>query len=335
MKANDELKIHFVNVNHGDATILELPDRDGRAQFGVVDFGAKLAADRGAPRDYLSRLLALRADGDANFDYVINFACVTHPHNDHYGGLGRFMSLFGGKVGSFWDCGFRTTSTEYNQILVDHVLNNPGIDFVRVSSGSEFEFGPVRISILAPSVDMRNRFDTFGIGKNDASIVMRIKYGNSYAILAADAEFATWGKVTEEFPRTSRIQFFTDALGLAEREDSADQLGCSLLKIAHHGSKHGTSLEYLERLTPDHVVIPAGSDQWYLDNLSNWAGYFPHALVRSTLAVLSDSSDIRITGERGSILYKYSGGWSPRDIQEIPLPPADPGFAAALGAAWD
>lgn len=335
MRRNDELKLHIVNVNHGDATIVELPDRDATtARFGVVDFGARRGADRGLARDYLQHLVDLRRDGDAAFDYRIEFACVTHPHNDHYGGLSRFMDVFADRVEAFWDCGFRTTAIEYNQTLADHVIGNADITFTRLGSGSEYEYGPVRITVLAPSVDMRNRFDTFGVGKNDASIVLRLKLGNSYAVLAADAEFAAWGKVTEEFPRRSGIDFVDDALGLAEREDTAEQLGCNLLKMAHHGSKHGTSLEYLERLTPAHVVITAGSQQWYQDNLSMWAGKFPHPLSRETIDVLDPGIDLRVTGDVGNVIYKYSGNWSPRDVTEIPTRADEAGFPAALAAAW-
>ena len=185
MLNNNELKIHFINVNHGDATIIEFPDYANKAHFGVVDFGAKTANERGFTRDYLEALVDLRRDNDANFNYVIEFVCVTHPHNDHYGGLTRFMRVFAdanneddNKIAAFWDCGFRTTSTQYNQIL-DDILDNDYLTFIRVAAGSEFEFGETRITVLAPSIDLRNRFDTFGIGKNDASVVLKIKFDNS------------------------------------------------------------------------------------------------------------------------------------------------------------
>ena len=94
MLPNAELKIHFINVNHGDATIIEFPDYGGKARFAVVDFGAKTANERSFARDYLRALVNLRRHNDAELDYVIEFVCVTHPHNDHYGGLTRFMREF-------------------------------------------------------------------------------------------------------------------------------------------------------------------------------------------------------------------------------------------------
>jgi competence protein ComEC len=345
MRRNRELKIHFVNVNHGDATIIELPDKSEHdARFGVVDFGAKLGSDRRFATEYLQALVNLRRDDDTNFDFSIEFACVTHPHNDHYGGLGRFMDAFSdsadpvqNKIKAFWDCGFRTNSLTYNQALQE-VLQNNHISFVRLGSGSEYEFGDVRISVLAPSVDLRNRFDTYGIGKNDASVVLKLKFRNSYAILTGDAEFASWGKSTEEYPRRESINFHEDALGLAEREETSDQLKCDLLKVSHHGSKHGTSLEYLERLRPNRVVICSGSDQWYQNNLSNWANKFPHELTQQTLQVLAASTGVNVasfrTGTDGNLIFAYSGGWTPRVEENFTEQPGSPGFEQALLDHW-
>lgn len=342
MRPNNELKIHFVNVNHGDATIIEFPDfgKPDTAHFGVVDFGAKLGADRGLTRDYLKSLIELRRNGEAAFESIIHFACVTHPHNDHYGGLSRFLTEFAdandaakNKIRAFWDCGFRTNSSTYNKQL-DKIRKNDHVTFVRLSSGAEFEYGSTRLAVLAPSIDLRNRFDTFGVGKNDASIVLRVKFKKSCAILAADAEYASWGKTTEEHPRNKSIAFQSDALGMADREDTVEQLNCNLLKLAHHGSKHGSSLEYLERLTPSHVVITAGDPNWYQTNVSNWAGKFPHPLVEQTLQVLDPGITRYVTGTVGNVIFKYSGNFSPRNVEEFADRPGDTGFDAALLQNW-
>ena len=158
-------------------------------------------------------------------------------------------------------------------------------------------------------------------------------------ILAADAEFASWGKSTEEFPRREEIDFFTDALGLAERDETADQLKCDLLKLSHHGSMHGTSLEYLERINPNRIVIPAGSANWYQTSLSNWAGMFPHPLIENTLQVLGQSVnkniDRKITGNVGNIIYKYTGTTTPQNETEIINRADSPNFQQVLDTEWN
>ncbi len=343
MIQNNDLKLHFVNVNHGDATIIEFPDYGNplKAHFAVVDFGAKLKKDREATSKYMRSLVDFRRNNDPDFDYEIDFACVTHPHDDHYGGLTRFMKKFAdpnnddnNKIKQFWDCGFRTTSITYNRILYN-IGDNNNLTFTRVSAGSEFEFGDTRITVLAPSVDLRNRFDTFGINKNNSSIVLKIKYKNSYIIIAGDAEYASWAKTTEEFPRQERIKFYKDSMGLAERKTTSDQLKCNLLRISHHGSKHGTSLEYLERMKPKHVVIPAGDQAWYRQYVPNWEGNFPHPLITKTLDVLNANLETHITGETGNLIFKYTGNWSPKKYVMFDDEPDSNNFDAALLSNWN
>lgn len=345
MRENRDLKLHFINVNHGDAIIIEFPDHGSpeKAHFAVVDLGAKLGEERAFTTEYMKSLIELRKGGDHKLDYEIDFVCVTHPHDDHYGGLGRFMKEFAdhvnkdnNKINSFWDCGFRTSAINYNKAL-KKIAQNENLTFTRVSAGSEFEFGETRITVLGPSVDLRNRFDTYGIDRNNASIVLKVKYKRSYVILAADAEFASWGKITEEFPRMRSIKFVSDAVGLAERGETADQLKCDLLKLSHHGSKHGTSLEYLERLKPKRIVIPAGSQQWYQYNAEDWKGLFPHSLINETLKVLKHSlvKNLKIynTGEKGNLIFSYSGNWTPR-IANFKEKPGTPAFRPALEVNW-
>jgi len=343
MRQNDYLKLHFVNVNHGDATIIEFPDYGApkTAHFGVIDFGAQRYEDRTIITQYMKKLINFRKDGDISFNYRIEFACVTHPHLDHYGGLGEFIATFSdknnannNKINAFWDCGFRTTEADYNEILVQ-ISENDHITFVRTASGSEYEFGDTRIVILAPSIDLRNRFDTHGIKKNDSSVVMMIQYGKSCIILGGDAQFASWGKSTEEFPTLTRIKFVQDSLGLAEKKETTEPLNCNLLRISHHGSKHGSSLEQLERLDPEHIVIPAGSADWYKQKQKNWKGKFPHPLVKKILDTLKiPKKNIHITGDEGNIIVRYSGANRISKLRSFDVNPADSGFDATLQNCW-
>jgi beta-lactamase superfamily II metal-dependent hydrolase len=339
MLRNSRLRIHFVNVNHGDAIIIELPElSDNIMRFGVVDFGAKAGSDLSTVTEYLKKLIELRQQGDTNVEFEVSFACCTHPHNDHYGGLTRFIREFASsnpvdnKVRQFWDCGFRVNATNYLN-AIDSIAQNDLITFMRLSAGQEFEFGDVRIEVLAPSIDLRNRFDTYGVNKNNASIVLKISFNEAVVILGADAEFYSWAKIVEEFPRDNSITFFEDAVGFAEREEKWDQLRCHILKAAHHGSKNGNSFEYLMRMQPKHVVLTAGEDTWYRDNYPRWRYNFPHHVSTTIFDELNrlHPHTKHLTGT-GHIVFKIT---SPRGIhsQQFNVNPTDPTFLTILQGA--
>lgn len=354
MRANSELKIHFLNVNHGDATIIEFPDIAGEniAHFAVIDTGPDRTITREYVTEYFRALKNLRQynDADDQFDYRIHFVCMTHPHSDHYGGAENFLDNFGNpqnpatnKIERFWDCGFRINDDDYLAIL-QRIINNNRITFTRVSAGTEFKIGECIVQVLAPSIDLRNRYDTYGVKTNDASIVLRIKFRSAYIIMAGDAEYASWAKLTEEFPRKEAITFYHDAIGLAERDETTDQLDCMLLRMSHHGSKRGTSFEYLERLSPGKVVISAGDDNYYVNNEpASWRYKFPDPIIISSLGVLPNPvtfnannryNDIFVTGDHGHIIFKFTGSDRFRTPMVIASNPGDPNFADELYQCW-
>jgi competence protein ComEC len=302
---NDIFRIHFVNVGHGDAIILEFPDYPDfgdettkYAHYGIVDTGTT-----GDTKDfivkYLETLIKLR-----NLEYRIDFVCVTHPHADHYGGLKSLLDGFDGKIRQFWDSGFRTAAINYNKRL-EKIAKDNRILFVRPAAGTEFEFGEVRIYTLAPSLDLRNRFDTYGVNRNNASIVLKLQFNDSIAILAGDAPFDSWGKIVEEFPRSSKITFHTNAS--VTRSEGNNQLNCQLLKVSHHGSKHGTSLEYLEKLTPTHFMVTCAAKTWYENNEPRWGSEWPHDLTQRAIKVLNRDADIKYSYKDKNVVYKLNG----------------------------
>jgi competence protein ComEC len=303
--SNNYLRIHFVNVDHGDAIILELPDyqdfsrRDVNfAHYAVVDTGR-----HGNTKNRLSRYLRTLAKV-RNMEYCIDFVCITHPHDDHYGGLDSLLYEFDGEIRQFWDCGFRTTAANYNKAL-EKIAGDDRILFLRPAAGMEFEFGKVRIFTLGPSLDLRNRFDTYGVNRNNASIVLKIQFGNSVAILSGDAQFDSWGKIAEEFPRSSKTTYFTDAS--VSRSEGDNQLECQLLKVSHHGSRHGTNLEYLEKLRPTHFMITCADTNWYAKNKSGWTSAWPHDLTALAIKEVNKTADIKYSYKDKNVIYELKG----------------------------
>jgi len=98
MIANDDLRLHIINVGHGDGILVEFPDViEGsvrKLRLGLIDAGSKdrSAAVTNKVRNYISRFLRCRLGQDPSTnapaeEYIFEFICLTHPHSDHLSGL--------------------------------------------------------------------------------------------------------------------------------------------------------------------------------------------------------------------------------------------------------
>ena len=166
MKKNDRLRIHVVHVGHGDCVLVEMPDlveEDNdvrRVRFGMVDAGGMDADVKDKPLKYLKTFLECRlGSGWGPDDFIFEFLCLTHPHEDHYKGvltLLRGLEEKGPRClpREFWDSGFRYNTARYLKVL-EYLHNHRAVQFVRVTSGTEFHYGETVVMVLAPSVDMR------------------------------------------------------------------------------------------------------------------------------------------------------------------------------------
>lgn len=184
------------------------------------------------------------------------FPCATHPHTDYARGILLFLEAPTYRPQEFWDSGLRHNSRMYRAIL--RALYEYGIRLVRFSSGMEWCFGRVRVTALAPSVTLRNRYATHRVDMNNVSIVLRLEHhreevvptesvrykgvrdseverraGRSVVILGSDAEFDSWAQISEEFPRLER----TSAHDPLVRK-VVNLLACAVVKVSHRGSMH-------------------------------------------------------------------------------------------------
>ncbi len=236
------LCVHVLNVGDGDAIVLQFPEVDGSRKYGIVDcYSSKKMIN------YLDKL------GAAELEFV----CATHPHYDHICGIPKILETYKGNIREFWDSGFRHNSVTYGRII-ELVQQDPNIRFLRVTSGMERNCNGVDISVLAPSIYLRNRYDTWGVNINNASVVLKLEYqapgssSKSVMILGGDAQVDSWAKVIEEYPHHEKT---TNPDQRIQMEKSFRPLNCQILKVPHHGSKHGTALEYVERLDPEYAVV--------------------------------------------------------------------------------
>ncbi|MCG3227629.1 MAG: MBL fold metallo-hydrolase [Candidatus Heimdallarchaeota archaeon] len=236
----ETMLVHVLNVGHGDAIIVELPEVNNQRAYIVVD--CYIASKT---LDYLNLL------GAQSLDLVV----ATHPHSDHIKGLKKILESYSLKVEQFWDSGFRHSTTTWLN-LMDLIESRDDILFIRPTSGLILTINGVEITVLGPSVALRNRYDSYGVNINNASIVLKLEYNDKKVILTGDAQWDSWAKITEDFPHFKKTSNPDQKIKYTE---AFNPLKCNVLKVSHHGSMHGTSLEYIERLSPNHAVISSGT----------------------------------------------------------------------------
>jgi beta-lactamase superfamily II metal-dependent hydrolase len=178
-------------------------------------------------------------------------------------------------VKQFWDSGFRHVSVTHYKLI--KLLRESDISIVYPTSGYESTINKVAVRVLSPSIRLKNRYDTFGTNINNASIVLKLEYPpkdiagyfrpendmsnkelaeeeklkQNTVILGADAQFDAWAVITDEFPTLRR----TENRGqLIDKTRKHQPLKCQILKVPHHMSKHGISLEVLETLLPKYTI---------------------------------------------------------------------------------
>jgi len=273
----ETLSVHILNVGDGDSIVIELPEMKGERGHIVVDsyLGWKTV-------NYLKALGAK----------VLKLVVATHPHKDHILGLQKVMEDFNGPVEQFWDSGFRHTSS-YWYNLIDYILGKQQETiFIRPTSGLSTVMNGVEITVLAPSINLRNRYDTYGININNSSIVLKLTYKKRTIILAADAQFESWAKITEEFPHMEKT---TDPFQHIQVDEGYYPLDCYFLKVSHHGSKHGTALEAIEKLKPNWAAISCGDPSTH---------DFPHEL---STKILTEVNTHILETSKGSIVFTIDG----------------------------
>jgi beta-lactamase superfamily II metal-dependent hydrolase len=297
----DELAIFILNVGDGDAIVIRFPEEGGRTTLGVID---SFKGDKS-----VALIQALKPPAPAPTPRI-RFVCATHPHFDHIAGLRKVLTTFDAQVDEFWDSGFRFTSTTYRGLIeeVERQGKASGLRLVRPTSGVEFFHAGALITILSPSIALRNRYDTYGVDLNNASIVTKIAYpaprpsldypkagepppaaplaAPKYrtVIFGGDAQTDAWGRVLDEYPHLEPDErLWARAIGA---KNGRTPLRCDLFKVSHHCSKRGINLELIERLGDRGGGFPSKGPYYLVSSCASGAdsGYgFPHDVSQSLM----------------------------------------------------
>ena len=291
---NADLVYFLCNVGDADAQLVLLPKSptSGFRRAVVVDAGK---VDKLPPLiDDLIGAGLIAPDGHADAPGSIPLIVATHPHDDHLAGMAELIDAYpGGRIAEFWDPGYWHTIDAYHDTMAA-IGRQSQIVYAQPTSGFRRWIGSAAITVLSPSVQLRNRFDTYGTELNDSSISLRIEApairvirdatgqrmvrpDASRLVLGADAQTLSWSYVLTDFPYLAASA--TVQARLLDVGSGLDVLRANVLKVSHHGSKHGVNLELVERMKPDLTLISSvpGPGQYG----------FPHdvaqALIREAL----------------------------------------------------
>lgn len=241
------LEVTVLDVGQGEAILIESPD--GRDV--LIDGGPGRAVLRG-----LGDELSWR---DRSIDLVI----VTHPQSDHATGLLDVMRRY--DVRRIVAGGWADDSVLARTLM--SAIDDEGLLIDEVAAGDSFDLGAgVRLDVLSPAAGS----DLTG---NDASVVLRLVWGEVSFLLTGDIEAA------------------------AERAIAGGgaALASTVLKVAHHGSATSSTRAFLDAVQPAVAVVSSGEDN-----------RFQHPAV-SVVTRLDGYAAIYNTGDRGAVRFETDG----------------------------
>lgn len=153
------LEVHFLDVGHGDSTLIICGEHAMMIDCGDDTQGRML-------QKYL-------ADHDvAELDYLI----LTHPDKDHIGGAPAVLAEF--SVGQVFQSAFRKGSE--TEEMLQQTLKNQDIDAVTPIVGAEYQLGEAWFTILAPNGTYEE--------SNDSSVALLLHFGENTFLFTGDAE---------------------------------------------------------------------------------------------------------------------------------------------------
>ncbi len=274
---SDDLVYFLCNVGDGDAQLLLLPEQ-AATQTGtrmrraiVVDSASPTKIPRLLRSLVGTGLLPARTGSQTQpADGAIALVVATHPHRDHIGGISQLLTGFAGAVSEMWEPGYYHTGPDYIEMM-NAIESQASLLYAQPTSGLRRWFGNVAVTVLTPSIQLRNRFDTYGVEVNNSSISLRVEFpatrvvqraddrslldtpNTKSLILGADAQTLSWSYADTDFPVLAASD--TAAAKAIKAATGSDPLRSQVLKVSHHASKHGVNLELVERIKPALTLV--------------------------------------------------------------------------------
>lgn len=160
----------------------------------------------------------------------LDYAIGTHPDADHIGGLDVIVYKFDCKKVFMPDI---TSDTKtYDDVVQALKSRNQKAQTPKL--GKTYSLGDATFTVIAPVKD-------YGEDTNNWSIGILLQYGDNRFLFTGDA-----AKQAEE-----------------DMIDAGEDISADVYKASHHGSKTGSSDDFLDKVNPAYAVISCGEGNKY------------------------------------------------------------------------
>ena len=256
------VEIVMIDVGQGDATAIRGPG----GRWILVDAGppGRLEDPRAHPV-----VRALSARGVHHLEALV----LTHADADHTGGAAAVLGAL--SVGAVYDPALPAGKDGFVEVLA--AAQARGIPWLAARPGTRLDLGLLVLEVLAPSDSLL----ATDVEPNEASVVLRLRYGAFEALLTGDAY-------------TPQERALLPALTSA----------VDVLKVGHHGSDTSTDPMLLDSIRPQLALISAGRNNRY-----------GHPTPRVLALLESRGIEVRRTDRDGtvSIVGRVDGRFRVRD----------------------
>lgn len=266
------MEVHFLNVGHGDMSVVKINDKTILIDINVSDENESL--------DYLEKTCPSK-----EIDYLI----ITHLHEDHIRGFQKLLEE-GYSFKKIFDSGYRYPNTEEYK---DKRNEEPYASVAKYLDKNEDK----NVLVLSPSDEKINDEDDFDIfcynAKTDvteeihySSLVIKICENGKSVLFTGDSDMKAWkDKICKTYTK---------------------ELSSDILHASHHGSRTFFKVSeedecfrtHIKSIAPVYTVISAPNNE---DKREDWP---PHDdAVEEYTKYTSVDGGVYITGASDTLVF--------------------------------
>lgn len=268
---NGRINIYMIDVGQGDSTLIFT-----RFNNILIDGGG--IENNKDEEDYIGKnvlLPYLKNRGIKRLDYIF----ISHFDNDHVGGVLSVLKEL--KVKNVVIAKQFEKTKQYSDFI--KIVQDKNINVIIGIAGENIEIeNDVKIQILWPT---NNLIEENPLNNN--SLVFKFIYKNFTMLFTGDIE----NKAEQE---------------LMNLYEKTDLLRCTVLKVAHHGSKTSSSNEIIQKIKPKYVLIGVGKNNKYKHPSKEIIERFEKNKIIIHRTDINGEINIKTNGENISIKDTFS-----------------------------